>query len=241
MAVTNKPKIELFLGGTGSGKGVSINRRLDELKPARLIIWDPRNEYGKHAARCESLAILAGQLIHAKAGPVRVRFVPGADMDLKQAFGMVCKMAFHAKNCVFLAEELSDVTTPSWAPPSWKQVITQGRHNGLHVLGAAQRPALIDKSCLSAATVVRGFMMGYDEDNKVMAKELRAPMADVEALVTMEDEATGKTTINYLERIRRTRELVSGQIVIHGARCSEKRTPQGVQVAAKAPAKKRAT
>lgn len=241
MSVTNKPQIELFLGGTGSGKGVSINRRLAEIKPKRLIIWDPRNEYGKHAALCESPSIMAGQIIHARGGPVRVRLVPGADMDLKQAFGIVCKLAFHAKNCVFLAEELSDVTTPSWAPPAWKQVITQGRHNGLHVLGAAQRPALIDKSALSAATVVRGFMMGYDEDNKVMAKELRAKMADVEALITTEDEATGVTTIRYLERIRRTRELVSGQIVISATSCREQRKVLGAEPVAKKASGRRAT
>ena len=226
MSVTNKPQIELYLGGTGSGKGVSINRRLAELKPTRLIIWDPRNEYGKHAPRYDSTPEVAGSLIHAKKGPVRVRYVPGANMDLKEAFGIICKMAFHAKDIVFLAEELSDVTTPSWAPPAWKQVITQGRHNGLHILGAAQRPALIDKSCLSAATLVRGFMMGYDEDNKVMAKELRANIADVEALVT--DEQGSKTVIKYLERVRRTRELFSGTITISGDRFAEKRDLLGV-------------
>lgn len=198
MSVTNKPRIEAFIGASGSGKGVSINRRLAELKPSRLLVWDPRDEYGKHAPGYDSLPHLVGAFKGAKGGPVRARFVPGPDMPLAEAFGMVCRLAFAAGDLVFLAEELSDVTKPTHAPAAWKQVITQGRHKALHVIGAAQRPALIDKTFLGNATYIRCFTLRYQADRKAMAEALDMPEVDIAALQTIETERG--TVINYMER-----------------------------------------
>lgn len=204
MAVTNKPKVEAFIGGTGSGKGVSINARLRELAPSRLLLWDPRDEYGKHAPKVQRLTALVAAMKKAKGGPVRLRFVPGGDADLREAFGMVCKLAFAAGDLVFVAEELSDVTDASRAPPAWRQVITQGRHQGLHVIGAAQRPALIDKTFLGNCTYVRCFALRYAEDRRAMARAMDVPQDRIDALQTIETERS--TTINYLERDFRGQE-----------------------------------
>lgn len=211
MSVTNKPRIEAYIGASGSGKGVSINRRLAELKPPRLLIWDTRDEYGKHAPGYDSLPHLVGAFKHAKGGKVRARFVPGPEMKLAEAFGFVCRLAFEAGNLVFLAEELSDVTTPSHAPPAWKQVNTQGRHRGLHVIGAAQRPALIDKTFLGNATFARCFTLRYANDRKAMAEALDVPLEQINALQTIESERG--TVINYLERhFRNAEPAQTGQI-----------------------------
>lgn len=207
MSVTNKPKIEAFIGSSGSGKGVSVNARLRELKPPRLLIWDPRDEYGKHAPGYDRLSYLVGAFKHAKGGPVRARYVPGAGVKLDEAFGIVCKLAFEAGNLVFVAEELSDVTTAGRAPAAWRQVITQGRHKGLHVIGAAQRPALIDKTFLGNCTYVRVFSLRYAEDRAAMCKALDLKKTagkgtptteDLDALATVSDERG--TLIRYIER-----------------------------------------
>lgn len=207
MSVTNKAQIEAFIGSSGSGKGVSINRRLAELKAPRLLIWDPRDEYGKHAPGYDRLSFLVGAFKHAKKGPVRARYVPGAGVKLEEAFAIVCKLAFEAGNLVFVAEELSDVTTAGRAPAAWRQVITQGRHQGLTVIGAAQRPALIDKTFLGNCTFVRVFSLRYADDRKAMAKALdlkpagkgAGPSADdLDALATVSDDRG--TLIRYIER-----------------------------------------
>lgn len=204
MSVLNKPRIEAYIGASGSGKGVSINRRLKALraegKLTRLLIWDPRDEYGEWAPAYRSLPALLGAFKHAKLGPVRARYVPGASVKLEDAFGFVCKLAFTVGNVVFLAEELSDVTTASHAPAAWRQVITQGRHKGLHVLGAAQRPALIDKTFLGNCTYIRCFTLRYREDRAAMSRALDCPEAWVSELQTVEDEARGTTVINFIER-----------------------------------------
>ena len=198
MAVTNKPRIEAYIGASGSGKGVSINRRLDDLKPARLIIWDPRNEYGTRAPAVTNMAEAVSVIRGARGGPFRVRYVPGPSMPLERAFDVMCKAAFAAGNLVFLAEELSDVTTAARAPASWRQVITQGRHQGLHVIGAAQRPALIDKTFLGNCTYIRCFTLRYREDRRAMAAALDVDEDQVTALKT--SETPWGVLINYIER-----------------------------------------
>jgi hypothetical protein len=211
MSVTNEPRIEAYIGASGSGKGVSINRRLAELKPRRLLIWDPRNEYAKHAPAFTSLRALVAAFAKAGAGPIKARFVAGDTMKLEEAFGIVCRLAFEAGNLVFLAEELSDVTSASQAPPSWRKVITQGRHQALHVMAAAQRPALIDKTLLGNCTFVRCFAMRYDDDRRAMAKALDVQQDRVNALRTKKDHRG--VVIGYLERdFRNADEAVAGTI-----------------------------
>lgn len=236
MSVFNSPKIEVFVGATGSGKGVGINRRLSEIKPKRLLIYDPRDEYDQHAPAAHRLSEVLDAFKRAKGGPVRVRFVPGDDVDLEEAYGFLCRLAFQDQKLredrglppeplVFLGEELSDVTKPSYAPPAWRKLITQGRHVGAHLIACTQRPALIDKTVLSAATVVRCYQLGYDDDVKVMAKELRVSPEFIHALQTDEDETVNpkRTTIRYIERLRRERQTIAGLIVVQGKKFSEKR------------------
>ncbi len=210
MAVTNRPKIEAYIGASGSGKGVSINRRLDEVKPSRLLIWDPRNEYPKHAKAYNNLGDVVANVKAANGGPFAVRYVPSEWVDMDKAFATMCALAFAAGNLLFLAEELSDVTKPSYAPAAWKKVITQGRHQGLHVIGAAQRPALVDKNFFGNCTYIRCFSLRYAEDRRAMAASMDVEQKRIDALMTT--EAANVTTINYIERDFREALLQEGQI-----------------------------
>jgi len=243
VSVLNKPAIEAYIGASGSGKGVSINARLKELQPSRLIIWDPRNEYAKQARPIHSLQALVRDVRAAGAGGFRLRYVPGAGVKLDTAFDVVCKVAFAAGNLTFVAEELSDVTSPGYAPPAWRRITTQGRHAGLHVLGAAQRPTLIDKTFLANCTRVRCFQLGYDDDIKTMAKETRADPALIGALVTR--DTPGGADIRGVEYERRTRELFTVQIKVNSRGAVETRAPYVAETptaaAKKVPRKRGAT
>lgn len=211
MSTRNEPQIEAYIGASGSGKGVSLNARLRELAPRRLIIWDPRDEYGKQAARYTSLRALAQAVAVAGSKGFRARFVAGDSIKLEVAFAFVCALAFAAGDLVFLAEELSDVTSASQAPPAWRKVITQGRHQALVVLAAAQRPALIDKTLLGNCTYIRCFTLRYADDRKAMAKAMDVSEAEITALCTV--KRPRGVTINYLERdFRAGTEAQAGQI-----------------------------
>jgi len=220
MSVTNKPNLEAYIGSTGSGKGVSIKRRLIELKAEGwpLIIWDPRDEYAAFAKRCTAVQVLdAVAAIKRGAGQaVAVRFVHDGKSNIVKAFEWICQAAFTAGGCVFVAEELSDVTMASQAPPMWKRILTQGRHVGLFVIGAAQRPALIDKTFLGQCTRIRCFNLRYAEDRVAMSKAMDVQVASITELETVDNEDEGRpmivTDIHFLERDFRRRTLEPGHI-----------------------------
>jgi len=148
---------------------------------------------------------LIGAFKHAKAGAIRARYVPNDRASLEEQFAVVCSLAMQAGNLVFVAEELSDVTKASWAPPAWKKVLVQGRHVGLRVFPVCQRPALMDKTAFGMATYIRCFMLGNEADRKVMALELDVPEAAVRELRTSErvSGSTIHTEIRYVERFKR--------------------------------------
>lgn len=223
MSVSNVARIEAYIGASGSGKGVSIKRRLSELRPARLLIWDARAEYGAHAQAVTDLGELVRHVARAGAGPFKLRYVPGPRVKLPEAFGIVCRLAFQAGGLVFLAEELSDVTTASHAPPAWRQITTQGRHRGLHVLGAAQRPSLIDKTFLANCTLIRCGALGYEADRRAMAVELDAPAGLVQALDSIQRPGGG-VELRMLERDRSARTLAAVTLTVSRAgRVTERR------------------
>lgn len=200
----NRPDIRAYIGATGSGKGVSIRAHLKAEKPERLLVWDPLDEY--HAfARAASVAGVVDTIAKAgPAGPFRVRFTPADTTDQKKAFALLCQVARRAGNLTFLVEELADVTTPSYAPPAWRRITTMGRHAGLKVIAASQRPAMVDKAFLGNATYVRCFTLREHSDHVRMASALAVPLDTIRGLQTIEGERA--TSIAYVERDFRTGE-----------------------------------
>ena len=212
---TNKADIRVYVGATGSGKGASVRDHLKATKPRRLLVWDPMREYSQFCRTVtDDLEAVAKKL--AAAGPTgdfTITFHPGDELaGYEWRFKLFCKMAMSAGNCTVLVEELADVTTASHAPPLWARIIRAGRHRGLRVIGCTQRPASVDKGTLSNNTFVRVFQMNWLPDLKVTAQLVRVPLAQVEALVTTEDEK--KTVINYIERARNTGKTTAGQMIL---------------------------
>jgi hypothetical protein len=223
MAASNRPRIEAYIGASGSGKGVSIKRRLFELAPPRLVVWDARDEYAAHALAVRTLPELVQCVGQAgQAGAVRVRYVPGAGVKLADAFAVVCRLVFGAGNLVFLAEELSDVTTASHAPPAWRQCLTQGRHKALHIMGATQRPALIDKTFLSNCTRIRCGVLGYRADRAAMAAELDTTPEHFGELTSTQTKAGALLVMFERDRERGTLDLVT-VTVARGGKTTEER------------------
>jgi hypothetical protein len=79
-------------------------------------------------------------------------------------------------------DELGDVTEPSRAPDGWSVLSRKGRHRGLTVFGAAQRPANIDKDFIGNSSMVHCSRLSYETDIKVMANALGVPVQEVRDL-----------------------------------------------------------
>lgn len=204
---SNRPDIRAYIGATGSGKGVSIREHLQSEKPTRLLVWDPLGEYGQFVSK--TTGKLAELIPAMKAPAFRLAYWPGNDpAKFRDRFAAFCEAAFAAGNCTVLVEELADVTSPSWAPGWWRYCTTKGRHRGLRIVAASQRPAQVDKDFLGSCTYIRCFTLRYKPDRQAMASSMDVDLSEIAALTTV--EAGNVTTINYLERDFRTGKTSKG-------------------------------
>lgn len=180
MAASNEAQIWGVIAASGSGKGLWIKQELRRLRPARLVIWDYKLEYAEFAPQLvQGIEPLRQLLIKAKRGPLRVRYKCKLGTTGKQTmteFEAVCRLVQAWQNCTFLAEELSNVTTPSWAPAAWREMTTGGRHEGVHIIGVAQNPALIDKTFLSNCTLIHVGPLREHRHRQAVARSMDVPL-----------------------------------------------------------------
>lgn len=210
---SNKPSLRAYIGATGSGKGVSVREHLKSEKPDRLVIWDPLVEYGQFGTVVTTIDALCKGLAKPK---FHVILRPPKEQEKwGDMFDLFCRAVFSAGNCTVHIEELADVTTPSHAPPSWRRITKQGRHRGLRVIAATQRPADCDKAFLSGVTYIRAFMLRWPKDKKVLAECMDEPLAEVAGLTTVE-KPDGSTVITYLEKDFRTGHRERKSITLKG-------------------------
>lgn len=210
MAADNKARIWAVMGQSQCGKGLWVKKKLKELKPNRIIILDPQDEYGDFASPFTNLRDLV--VMVTKAGPsgaFRVRYVfpkSATPAQFAAVFNVTCQLAYLAGDCVFLPEELSNFTTPTHAPPLWKRMCNSGRHEGVHIIGVSQYPAQIDKAFLSNATLVHCGFLGEEAHRKAVARRMDIPQ---EAIRDLPD-------LHYLEWDRGTRTVSKGTIAFSG-------------------------
>jgi hypothetical protein len=204
MAANNDAQIWGVMAASGSGKGLWIKAFLAREKPARLVVWDYKNEYEEHAPPLvSSLEALRLAMKKAGSGGLRIRYKckPGTNVKQTMAeFEGVCRLVQAWKKCTFIAEELSNVTTPGWAPAAWREMSTGGRHEQVHIIGVAQNPALIDKTFLSNCTLIHVGPLREFRHRQAVARSMDIPVQMVTDLVQFQ----------WVERDHNNRELREG-------------------------------
>lgn len=204
MAASNEAQIWGVIAASGSGKGVWIKNQLRRLRPARLVVWDYKNEYQEFAPLLvSSTEQLRQHMLKARGGPLRIRYKCKPGTNVKQTrveFEAVCRLVQAWQSCMFIAEELSNVTQPGWAPAAWREMSTGGRHEAVHIIGTAQNPALIDKTFLSNCTLIHVGPLREYRHRQMVARSMDAPL----------DKLTALQKFQWVERDFVTRELREG-------------------------------
>lgn len=173
----NSAAIVAVVGASGNGKGIFIKAELRALpRRAAVLVWSPLEATDGYAAVIGGVCV---DSVHAlveavKAGQRRIVFVPSSGENRAQ-FDRFCRVAWELEGWVIVVEELSRVTTPSWAPPAWKNLSTAGRHRGIRIYGAMQRPAQCDKDFLGNASEIRCYAVNWKSDVKTMADVMHEP------------------------------------------------------------------
>ena len=206
MAATNEARIIGVMAASGSGKGLWIKDLLKREAPARLVIWDYKNEYQDAAKTLtSSLETVRKAMMKAGPGPLGMRYKckPGTTTKQTQAeFEGLCRLVQAWGDCCFLAEELSNVTTPSWAPAAWREMSTGGRHEKVFIIGVAQNPALIDKTFLSNCTVIHVGPLREYRHRQAVARSMDLPVQKVTDLVKFQ----------FIERDNDTKQVTEGWV-----------------------------
>lgn len=200
MATTNTPKVIAVLGATGTGKGVSIKTALKASKPKRLIVFDFMAEYGDFAKHTRSVKDVVNE---TKKASFKIALIPDK-YSFQDQFNFLCDLAYERGDLTFIAEELNKVTSATWAPPTWQEVTSRGRHKNLTVIGASQRPASVDKDFFSNCSVIRSGRLNFDNDIKTMARVLRVGYDDIATL----------EPLHFIERNTLTNETYNGKLCI---------------------------
>ncbi len=169
-------------GGSGTGKSSFLKEKLKHAK--RVLVFDPDDEYSEISGfiRIEKHGDLAKYLSVNRNKNVKIAFVGGG----KESFEFWAKCAFSWGNCLAIAEEIADVTTPAKAPPAWGKLIRRGRKYGITVCAVTQSPAEADKTILRNAAVIRCFALGRDADRRAVANEMNTSVEHIAKMVPLD-------------------------------------------------------
>jgi hypothetical protein len=215
MAAHLEAHIWAVLGASGTGKGLWTKDQLKRLNPSRLVVFDFMNEYDAHAKRIATTDELRLAMLSAGDGGLRARYVPrgSTTKQLRREFEAVCELVFAWGNCVFVPEELANVTAPGWAPAAWRRMTSSGRHQAVHVVGTSQTPALVDKTFLGNATLIHCCALREYSHRLAVARAMDIDPDRIAKLVKLEwiekDFSSGEVTEGMVRLPRAKRVLKS--------------------------------
>lgn len=180
-----KPLVIAALGGRGSGKSAWVKQLPAVLKARRLLVWDFMREY---AGQVDQVLHSLPECIRAMGAPAwRIAYQPDPSRKTFE-FERLCMAVKAAKRCTFVAEELAFVTTPSKAPPMWRELCLLGRHvthAESTIIGISQRPASIDKDFLACCDVIHCGRLAYNADARAVAPYLGADWRELTQLADL--------------------------------------------------------
>lgn len=204
MAADLEANIWGVVGASGTGKGVWIKTHLKRERPRRLVVWDFKKEYGEFTTLVPTLAAVRTAMLKAgESGPARLAYCPvgSGEKALRKEFEGLCELVYAWEANTFIAEELANVTTPGWAPAAWRKMTTSGRHAGIHIIGATQTPALVDKTFLGNCTLIHAGPLREYAHRVAVARSMDIDEGRLAALVKFQwlekDFDSGEVTTGF--------------------------------------------
>lgn len=198
---TQDGRLIVVSGASRCGKTTKVAKAT--ARERRICAWDPEDQWAQLPGYVK--VTTRKQLMEAMQtkGRVRVAYVAGG--DLKSEFDYWAEVVMYAgRYCgplVAIAEELSDVTTPSKAPGNWGILIRRGLKRGITIYAISQRWAEADKTCMGNASAYWLFM-SRPQDVPYISKKTGVPEYDLDVLKPFEyierDAVSRDTTVKKL-------------------------------------------
>lgn len=189
--------ITVVCGSSGSGKSAYVKQKTASAE--RVIVWDPDDEYhGPGVVRVSAITQLVDIMVKHPDSPLRVRLVSSG----QAAFDLWARAAFAWGDCVAIAEETADVTSPGKAPEGWGTLVRRGRKRGISIYGVTQRPSESDKTIIGNASTIHVGRLTRSQDRDYLSRELDCDKAKIDALQNLE----------YLQKCAKTGEISAGKL-----------------------------
>lgn len=168
-------------GASRCGKTTHVSNAIRGAR--RVCAWDPEDQWAQMPGWRK--VTTRQQLLEAMQAKGRVQVAYVAGGDLKAEFDFWCGTVYYAgryiEPLVAIAEELSDVTTPSKAPGNWGILLRRGLKRGITIYAISQRWAEADKTAIGNCSEFILFM-SRGEDVEYIAKKARVPVDELDAL-----------------------------------------------------------
>lgn len=200
-----KANITGVLGASQTGKGMYCRARLRASRAPLKLVWSPLeapigNDRYAELLQAPRIEGSIPRLCDALTGGARaVVYVP-VQAKLEEQFALFCQIARRCRRACVLVEELSHVTSASWAPPDWSLLSTAGAHAEIELIGTAQRPTMIDKAFIGNCTEARCYRLFFEEDARTLGRALQVPWSDIMNL----------PDLHYFHRVIRERKTLPG-------------------------------
>ncbi len=184
---TQDGRLVVIAGASRSGKTAYVRQQV--AGAVRVVAHDPEDQWSqvKGWQRVTSRAQLLGTL-QRDQGPLRLAYVSGG--NLGDEFGFLCGCVQYAGRFVapldFIAEELSDVTTPAKAPGNWGLLLRRGLKRGINIWAISQRWAEADKTAVGNASEFVLFRQSSGDDVVYLSKKTRVPAVEIDGLKPLE-------------------------------------------------------
>lgn len=193
--VSRVAKLEGYFGATGTGKSTSVKRRIAQLEPGAMIIFDPKREYGAagKAYSERDFFVLVDQM-GDKHAPVKWAVLQPETNDgmRRRQFDRFCRVGLaiaRAKGeCVVVVDELHLVTDSAKGsqPDAWLELVNTGRALGVHVIAASIRPQSIDMDFRTNLTYCRSGRLNEEADCRRVASKLMIDWRELAELPSLD-------------------------------------------------------
>ena len=167
-------------GARGTGKTAWVKQQIAALRPARLMVWDFKNDpsLSDVGKPYKSLPEFIKSL---KEKSFQSRYLVNHSGDIHAQFNLFCLAAWQAGCVVMFVDELPEVTKANKAPAAWRRCVNIGREyqdektgarKWLSIIGAGQRPAECDKSFIGNTDTIHTGRLSHASDARELADSL---------------------------------------------------------------------
>ncbi len=168
-------RILACVGRKGVGKSTWLSAHL--AYTPRLVVFDPLDEYDSVSNRIESLRRLEQFLNWSRdRGAFACRYVPAGEPE--EEIERVARLVYDRGGLCLVCEEIALYSQPGYVPPLLGKLVRTGRHRGIDLCWATQRPAECSKTVTALTDLWVLFSLTEPRDIEAISARCGSDIAD---------------------------------------------------------------